>query len=444
MARVKDRPTWLSSERFLARTVARPVARFLAIEASGGLLLVAATVVALVWANSPWQDSYETVWGTELALGLGDDVVVLDLRHWVNDGLMALFFFVVGLEIKQELVTGQLSTRREAMLPAVAALGGMVVPALLYTAVNAGGDGASGWGVPMATDIAFALGVLALLGDRIPHSLKVLLLALAIVDDIGAIAVIAVFYSDDVHGGWALLAVGGLAATWLLRQARVWWVPVYAVVGVATWFFTLESGIHATIAGVALGLLVPARPLVPGVDADRVADELSADRHVSAADVRDIWFRIREVVPMTERLQDLLHPWTSYLVVPVFALANAGVVLSSDLVGDAVSSPVTLGVVVGLVVGKVVGVAGATALAVRFGVARLPADLRPRHILGMAALAGIGFTVSIFIAGLAFDDASQAAEAKLGILVASIAAAVLGVAVLRGPRTRADAPPPPG
>ena len=431
MVRVKDRPTWLTSERFLARRVARPVARFLAIEASGGLLLVAATVIALVWVNSPWQASYETVWETELAFRVGDHLVVEDVRDWVNDGLMALFFFVVGLEIKHELVAGHLSTRREAMLPAVAAVGGMAVPALLYTALNAGGDGSAGWGVPMATDIAFAVGVLALLGDRVPHSLKVLLLALAIVDDIGAILVIAVFYTDEVHGGWGAAALAGLALTWLLRRARVWSVPVYAVIGTATWFSTLESGVHATLAGVALGLLAPARPLIPEVDADRIAGELSNDRAVRADEVRDISFRLREAVPVTERLQDLLHPWTSYVVVPVFALANAGIVLSSDAFGDAASSRVTIGIVVALVIGKIVGVAGATVLAVRTGLARLPEDVGPRQVLGLGAVAGVGFTVSIFITGLAFDDPALAEQAKVGVLVASVVAAGLAAVVLR-------------
>ena len=431
MKQVKDRPTWLTSERFLARRVGRPVARFLAIEASGGLLLVAATVVALVWANSPWQESYESFWHTEVALGAGDHVLREDLRHWVNDALMALFFFVVGLEIKQELVAGHLASRRAATLPAVAALGGMAIPALLYVAFNAGGSGSAGWGIPMATDIAFALGVLALLGDRVPHSLKVLLLALAIVDDIGAIAVIAVFYSDGVDGSWLAAAVVGLAAVWFLRRVRVWWTPAYVVVGAAVWLCTYESGVHATIAGVALGLLTPAKPLIDGVDADRIAHELSDDRDVSADDVREISFRLRESVPVTQRLQDALHPWTSYLVVPLFALGNAGVVLSSDLLGDAATSPITIGILVGLVVGKIVGIAGATALATRAGLSQLPAGVRFRHVLGGGAVAGIGFTVSIFIAGLAFDDPAQTDEAKVGILAASALAAVIGALILR-------------
>jgi NhaA family Na+:H+ antiporter len=425
-----DRPTWIASDRFLARALGRPIARFLHVEASGGFVLLAATVAALAWANSPWRASYETVWTTVATVDVGGHAVSEDLRHWVNDALMALFFFVVGVEIKRELVDGQLATPREAALPAVAALGGMVVPALLYLALNAGRDGAAGWGIPMATDIAFAVGALALLGDRAPPSLKVLLLGLAIVDDIGAIVVIAAFYTDDLDARWAIAAVGGLALVAVLRRARVWYVPVYAVVGAAVWLATFESGVHATIAGVALGLLTPARPLLPEPDADRVAHRLSADTAVTAAEVREMSFEVRESVSVAERLQDVLHPWTSYVVIPVFALANAGVELSGEALGDAATSPVAIGIVVGLVAGKLLGVTGAIALGRRAGLT-LPGDIAPRHLTGVAGLAGIGFTVSLFITGLAFDDPALQAEAKVGILVASVLAAAVGTLVLR-------------
>src|SRR5688572_6915273 len=272
------RSTWLASDRLLARTVGRPVGRFLEIEASGGVLLVAATIAALVWANSPWDASYESLWSTVLTLDLGGHVLSEDLRHWVNDGLMTVFFFVVGVEIKRELVDGQLASVRDAAVPALAALGGMVLPAALYLAVNVGGEGADGWGIPMATDIAFAVGVLAVLGDRVPAGLKVLLLGVAIVDDIGAIVVIAVFYSDGLSAAWGAAALAGLLAVAVLRRAKVWFLPVYVVLGVAIWVATLESGVHATIAGVALALLAPARPLLDEVDADAVAERLSLDR----------------------------------------------------------------------------------------------------------------------------------------------------------------------
>jgi NhaA family Na+:H+ antiporter len=347
--------TWLRSDRFLARSVARPVQRFLHIEAAGGLLLVVAAVVALLWANSPWSGAYDSFWSSDLSVGLAGHTLTEDLRHWVNDGLMTLFFFVIGLEIKSELTEGQLANPRDAAVPALGALGGMAVPALIYAAINVGGTGSAGWGIPTATDVAFALGVLALLGDRVPGELKVLLLGLAVIDDIGAIAVIAFFYSDGLDLQALALAVAGLGAVVVLRRIHVRYLPVYLALGAAIWLATLQSGVHATIAGVALGLLAPARALIPHVDADRIAGELSADTHVTAAEVRDISFRLRESMPVTDRLQDLLHPWTSYVIVPLFALANAGIPLGADAVGDAASSAVTAGVVAGLVVGGGLG-----------------------------------------------------------------------------------------
>lgn len=422
-------PTWAHSDRFLARRFAQPVQRFLHVESAGGIVLLAATVAALMWANSPWRSSYESFWHTELTLSLGDRQLTEDLRHWVNDGLMALFFFVVGLEIKQELVTGQLAKARDAALPAFAALGGMVVPAAIYAALNRG-DATSGWGIPMATDIAFAVGVLALLGSRVPSTLKVLLLALAIVDDIGAIAVIALFYSDGIDLGWGALAVAGIAIIVILAKVRVWFIPVYGMVGSAVWLATLLSGVHATIAGVLLGLLSPARPLLGNDQAAAIADELSEDRDVTVGEVRVMAFRLRESVSVAERLQDVLHPWTSYVIVPIFALANAGISLSADSLRDAVSSPVTIGVVLGLVVGKAVGITGAVAIATRLGIARLPEGIRLAQVAGIAALAGIGYTVALFISSLAFDDAALEAQAKIGVLAASVLAAVIGSAAL--------------
>ncbi len=342
-----ERPTWLRSDRFLARAVARPVNRFLQVEASSGILLGGAALVALIWANSAWSDGYTDLWSTSLTVDLGGHAVTEDLRHWINDGLMALFFFVIGLEIKQEIVDGQLTSARDAAVPVAGALGGMVLPAGIYLAFNLGGVGAHGWGIPMATDVAFAVGVLALLGRRAPAELKVLLLSLAIVDDIGAIIIIAVFYSQGLDGRWCAAAAVGLLLVMVAQRARIRFLPVYVVLGTFVWLATFESGIHATIAGVTLGLLTPARPLLPPVDADRIADELSTDVDVTANEVRDISFRLREAVPVTERLQDLLHPWTSYVIVPLFALANAGVVVTGGALGNAASSPITLGVVVG-------------------------------------------------------------------------------------------------
>jgi NhaA family Na+:H+ antiporter len=345
---------------------------------------------------------------------------------------MTVFFFVIGLEIKGELVSGQLRHAREAAVPVIGALGGMVLPAALFLAFNLGGPGSAGWGVPMATDVAFAVGVLALLGSRVPAELRALLLGLAIIDDVGAILVIALVYSDGVELRALAVAAAGLGAVVVLRRAQVRYVPVYVCVGSLVWLATLESGVHATIAGVALGLLAPARPFLPEVDADRIADDLSGDEHVSAGEVRALWFRVRETIPVTERLQDILHPWSSYLIVPLFALANAGVPISATGLADAARSPVTLGVVTGLVVGKLVGVSGAILLATRLGRARLPTAVTTRHVIGLAGIAGIGFTVSLFITALAFEEPALTDEAKLGVLVASLLAALVGTVILRG------------
>lgn len=425
-----DRPTWMTSSGPVARYVAQPVGRFLAVEASGGVLLLGATVVALVWANSPWSASYESLWHTSASIEAGPLLLREDLQHWVNDGLMALFFFVVGLEIKREIVTGQLRSARDAALPVVAALGGMVIPAALFLLINAGGDGSSGWGIPMATDIAFTVGVLALLGDRVPPALKVLLLALAIADDIGAIIVIAVFYSDEIDVTWLAAAAVAFIVVCLMQRAKVWYAPAYLVVGVVVWGCTLESGVHATIAGVALGLLTPARPLLPEPEPDRVAERLAIADDVNAEEARGVAFELRESVSVAERLEDALHPWTSYLVIPLFALANAGIPLSGDVLDDAATSTIALGVVVGLVIGKPVGIGLFSWLAVRAGVARLPAGVRWSHLVGIAALAGIGFTVSIFITGLAYTDVALQDEAKIGVLVASLLSAVIGTIAL--------------
>jgi len=346
------------------------VRQFLETEAAGGMVLLVAAVAALVWANSPWRASYEVLWHTDLSVGLGRFVLVEDLRHWVNDGLMALFFFVVGLEIKRELVHGELRDPRVAAMPAIAALGGMAVPALLFLLVTAGGGGSKGWGIPMATDIAFAIGVVALLGSRVPASLKLFLLTLAIVDDIGAIVVIAFFYATDVQPIFLAGALALVTAMLGLRRAGVVWLAPYVVLGVGVWLATQASGVHATIAGVALGLLAPARPLTPAAVAREWAGDLSDDPGPAELDAMT---RLAQTsVSPAERLEHRLHPWTSFVVVPVFALANAGVVIKADAFDAPATAGVALGVVLGLVVGKLVGITAATWLAVRSGLGRLP------------------------------------------------------------------------
>ena len=361
------------------RKLVDPFREFVRLEASGGFVLLLATIAALAWANSPWRTSYE-----HLAAGA---------HAIVNDGLMTVFFFVVGLEIKRELVAGELRDRRVATLPAIAALGGMVAPALLYTLLNAGGPGANGWGIPMATDIAFALGVLTVLGRRVPEPLRVFLLSLAVADDIGAIVVIAAFYTSALALGWLAAAGGGLVLLAGLRRTRVSHPAVYLLLGVAVWFATSESGVHPTIAGVALGLLTPAGP-------------------------------------PAERLENALHPWTSFLVIPVFALANAGIHLGGTSFDAVLGSPIGAGIVVGLVVGKIVGITLSSWLVVRLGLAGLPGGVHWPQLIGVSALAGIGFTVSLFVTGLAFPDEARQGTAKLAVLTGSAAAAVLGSALL--------------
>ncbi len=417
-----------------------PFQAFIRTEAFGGILLLAAAVAALAWVNSPWDGSYADLWDTHLSLDLGFYHLEESLGHFVNDGLMAVFFFVVGLEIKREIVHGELREPRRAALPIVAALGGMAVPALIYAAFNAGGPGADGWGIPMATDIAFAVGVLALLGGRIPLGLKVFLLALAIVDDLGAIAAIAVFYTDSLSLealGWAGLTLAGIVA---INRAGVRSFAVYAVPAVVFWVAVLESGIHATLAGVVLALLVPSRPAVDRSSFEhrlawfarrfRSARARGADDEVEVVleGVEDL---AREAEAPLDRLERLLHPWVSYGVVPIFALANAGVAISADSVRDALGSSAGAGAALGLLAGKPAGIFAFSWLAVRMGLAALPAGVRWPEIGGAGLLAGMGFTVSLFITALAFDDPALVDDAKIAILAATIAAGVSGYAFLR-------------
>ena len=424
-------PVLSASNRRLGRYVARPLREFLRVESAGSVLLLVAAAAALVWANSPWAESYGDFWHTDLALEIGSFHLDGSLQHWVNDALMVIFFFVVGLEIKYELVSGDLRDPRTAALPIVAAVGGMVVPALLYVAVVGGGDAAAGWGIPMATDIAFAVGVLGVLGRRIPSSARLFLLTLAIVDDIGAIVVIAVFYTADLALGWLAAAIGLLVVVLAMRLLRIWLIPAYVVVGVGAWYALFESGVHATLAGVALGLMTPATALLKPDVARDFAQQALADRRLDPDEVHRLQFLVAESVPVVERLQHHLHPLSAYVVLPVFALANAGVDLGGGVFADATTTAVGLGIGVGLVVGKPVGILLACLLAVRAGVARRPAGTSWGQLAGVGAVAGIGFTVSLFIAGLSFPDSPALTEAaKVGTLGASVVAAVVGVFVL--------------
>ena len=436
--------TWLGKrEPLLARRIGLSMQRFLGIEAAGGILLIFAAIIALIWANSPWSNSYFDLWNTEIHISIGDLISLehhghpLTLGEFINDVLMVLFFFVVGLEIKRELVTGELNTKRAAALPAAAAIGGMVVPALIYFGFNQSGDATAGWGIPMATDIAFAVGVVSLLGTRVSTSLKIFLLTLAIVDDIGAIIVIALFYTEKLSVGWLIVAFLVVFATSLLKAVKIWYMPIYVILGFILWYAIFESGVHATIAGVIMGLLAPARPLLDTDDEVELFKIQKIDE-VETRSLRRLAFQIKETVPVTERLENLLHPLTGFIILPLFALANAGVVLSTESIGDAFSSGVTQGIAIGLVVGKIVGVTVFTLLAVKLGLCILPVGTTPRHIVGIASIAGIGFTVSMFITGLAFDDGALQDEAKIGILFASLIAALIGTFILYKSSERED------
>ncbi len=446
--------TWSASDRFVPTAFVRPVLRFINVEASGAAVMLAAAVLALLWANSPWAASYESLWSTPSEISVGALHLELTLREWVNDGAMALFFFLVALEIKRELVLGELREPRAAALPAVAALGGMVVPALIYVAFNAGTPAVRGWGIPMATDIAFAVGVVSLLGSRVPTGAKLFLLVLAIVDDLGAILVIALVYTEKLSLGWlaaALLAVG--AAAWLQRSDVRSLVP-YLVLGAVCWYTLHESGVHATLAGVAFGFVTPAaafyRPdrFVP--HARRLVDEIersvlndgeidASEREHNESALRDLARLATETESPLDRTVQRLNPWVSFGVVPVFALANAGVAVSADAAANAVSDPVFLGVGLGLLVGKVVGIVAATAAVCRVGLGVLPAGATWWHMTGVAACAGIGFTVALFVTALSFDDPTTTATAKTGVLAASVVAGVLGYLLLRLAPSRAAA-----
>ncbi len=451
MARQDERihQTWINSSRPVPSRFVRPLQRFMSVEAAGGIVLLIAAIAALVWANGPFGDSYKAFWETKLSLDIGGFHLEEDLEHFVNDALMAIFFFVVGLEIKRELVVGELKDRKRAALPAIAALGGMVVPAVVFLAFNAGsGEAAQGWGIPMATDIAFAVGVISLLGSRVSASAKLFLLALAIADDIGAIAVIAIWYTTDLSMGWLLAAIGGIALISIAQRVHIRSLLVYVVLGTAVWFFVFESGVHATLAGVAIGLLTPATAYYSDNDFRRRATWIldrydmeaaspTARERIDASALELHKVAYESVAPL-DRLEYTLHPWTSFVIVPIFALANAGVRFVDIDVAAAVTSSLSLGVSLGLVAGKTIGITLATFVAVRLGLGTLPRRTGWSQVVGLAAIAGIGFTVSLFITELAFTDEILIDEAKIGIFIGSTIAGILGYALLRRTRTPAE------
>jgi NhaA family Na+:H+ antiporter len=435
--------TWATSDRPLPKTFIRPFVRFSSIEASSGIVLLLAAIAAIVWANSSWSDTYFLILDEHLKIeffGLHFDESVQEL---VNDGLMAIFFFVVGMEIKRELVLGDLRDPRAAALPVMAALGGMILPAVIYLAINAGGgeEALRGWGIPMATDIAFALGIVALLGSRVPSGAKLFLLAIAIADDIGAIAVIAIFYTDELNGAYLAAAVGMLALVWVGTKVAIRSYVFYLPLALLAWYFLLESGVHATLVGVALGFLAPVRAYYTPTEFDEksraILDSfpLESDGSVKAQEHSDhealLLAQIaKESVAPLNRMEHALVGWSSFLIVPVFALANAGIDFRDVSITEAVGSDIAMGVALGLVVGKIVGVSGFTWLAVRLNLGKLPPRTTWLHVVGLAAVAGIGFTVSLFVAGLAFTDAQTTDLAKVGIFTGSLVAGVIGAVLL--------------
>ena len=423
--------------------VLMPFKEFFRSKSTGGILLIGCAVAALIWANSPWAAGYTALWQTKFTVGYGPAELSKPLLLWVNDGLMAMFFFVVGLEIKREFKVGELSTLNQAILPIVAAVGGMVVPAGLYAMVNGGGPGVHGWGVPMATDIAFALGILALLGDRVPVQLKVFLTAVAIVDDIGAVLVIALFYTSSISM-WMLAGAGAMLLFAFAGNRMGVRTPIfYALIGCVVWLLVLKSGVHSTVAGVLMAFAIPARTKCdPEGFLSNVEVVMSQYRSslgpgasvltsppMNSALLTMQYISSRAQTPL-QRLEHALHPVVDYAIMPVFALANAGVVMGGNL-GEVLTSPVTVGTALGLVVGKPVGIMLSVALVARlFG--GLPKGMRMGHFLGAGLLAGIGFTMSLFIAALAFEGNPELLTgAKTAILGASCLAGIAGYLMLR-------------
>ena len=408
-----------------------PLRDFLHTESAGAVLLSFGAIFALLWANSPWSASYESLWNSRIALTIAGHSLDLDLRHWVNDGLMTIFFFVVGLEIKREVSDGHLSERRAALLPGFAALGGMLIPALIYLAI-AGSSAPRGWAIPVATDIALAVGVISVMGKKLPASLRAFLLGLAIVDDIGAIIIIAAVYSTGVSFGWLLVSIIGVSAVVVARRLGMQSVLLYVAVGVAIWLGLYQGGVHPTLAGVVMGLLTPSvvRKQTELVDIEELSDASASVDSGSPSS------KSKESVSVVEWLQHVLHPWTSFLIVPIFALANSGIHISLNGLRDAAGSAVTWGVFFGLLVGKPLGVVIATRAAVRSGISDSPEGSTTRQIVGVGMAAGIGFTVAIFITKLALTDPIQQENAKLAILLASVVAAGLAMLLLKTPASR--------
>jgi NhaA family Na+:H+ antiporter len=440
----KLKKSFSSPEEF-AEQFMRPFQQFAAKEAASSILLLGATVIALLWANSPFSPLYYSLWHTEVSLEVGPYVISKSLLHWIDDGMMAFFFFTVGLEIKAEMLVGELSSFRKALLPAAAAFGGMLFPSLLFLLLNHGSPAADGWGIPMATDIAFSLGAIAVLGRNLPLGLRAFLSAFAIADDIGAVLVIALFYTKTIVWSYLLAA---LVFFFGLVVANFFWVRrtlVYALLGIGLWLAILGSGVHATVAGIVVAMFIPAKGKY---DTDKFVQEVSSvmtefqcetsgcgssillnQRHLNA--VQAIELAAHHAETPLQRLEHTLYPWVAFVVIPLFALGNAGMTFSGTGLSGALTSPLTLGVALGLLLGKPVGITLFSFLAVKTGLASLPRGLTWSHIAGAGMLGGIGFTMSLFIMGLSFNDAVMTDQAKFGIIAGSLLSAVFGLLFLK-------------
>ena len=422
-----------------------PINEFLHKEASGGILLIICTLIALVWANSPWFESYHHFWHTHLTINIGS-ILNLDysIHHWINDGLMAIFFFTVGLEIKRELLVGELSSMQKASLPIAGAIGGMIAPALFYVIFNSGGVGADGWGIPMATDIAFVVGIMALLGPRVPLTLKIFVLALAIADDIGAVLVIAVFYTAEISITALIIAAIVLVILIILNKLGTKGLIPYTVLGIILWLAFLKSGVHATIAGVLLAFTIPAssryntnefsnrvKNLIKKFDETGDHWKNVLNNSERQGHVHSIENSCERILTPLQRFEHNLHPWVAFFIIPVFALANAGVTLAGLDILDALFSPISLGIIVGLFVGKQLGIFAFSYIAVKLKLASLPEGVNWRNLYGAGMLAGIGFTMSLFIAGLAFADPALLDLSKIGVLTGSLLSGIVGFVYLK-------------
>lgn len=420
-----------------------PLQEFMHAETSGGIVLIICTVIALIWANSPFADSYHHLWHTYITFDFGGYVLKHSLHHWINDGLMVIFFFVVGLEIKRELLVGELSSAKKAALPVAGALGGMILPALIYFSLNAGKEGVAGWGIPMATDIAFVVGIMALLGPKFPFSLKIFILALAIVDDIGAVLVIAIFYTAEIS--FSALLVGAVIILLLIifNRLGVRSLIVYTITGIALWLAFLESGVHATVAGVLLAFTIPVssrintkkfttetKQLLDEFDksGEHGEDVLTNERRLTL--VQSIEGNCEKMLTPLQRFEHMLHPWVAFFIMPVFALANAGVTISSDF-ANALTNPISVGIILGLFFGKQLGIFGFSYIAIKLGLASKPDGVNYTKMYGAGILAGIGFTMSLFIANLAFPSEDLLNIAKVGVLSASLIAGIVGYIVVK-------------